>query len=146
MLATGISIRQAAQKYVISKTNLWFHFKQYKEKHPNLDSSQLRENKKPNRSRQKLKKNLQAQPATTLEQLRDKANEFKIRLQNAISDCKNGGLLSEVSTKYEIPEETIYRNVKNMNLPHIELNSYSANNEEHLEEPEETTDQWWKPV
>jgi transposase-like protein len=150
ILETDISIRKAAQKYSLSKTNLWFHFKHYKETHDTTGGN-LRQNKKPNRTLQKIKKNLQAQQTqstTTIETLRQKAVLFKEQLQNAISDCKNGASLTEVSAKYNIPEETIYRNVKNMNLPHIMVAEIEVANREDfgsesVVEVGPDGQQWW---
>jgi cysteinyl-tRNA synthetase len=144
-----MSIRKAAQKYSLSKTNLWFHFKHYKETHETAGGN-LRQNKKPNRTLQKIKKNLQEQqmhPVTTIETLRQKAVLFKAQLQNAISDCKNGATLGEVSAKYSIPQETIYRNVKNMNLAHIAVVEIEVDKVDVCEEVvgiEPDGEQWWK--
>lgn len=53
--------------------------------------------------------------------LRAKALEFQSRLEKAVIACKNGSTLEEASQNFEVPKETIWRNVKNFKLAHLRL-------------------------
>lgn len=55
----------------------------------------------------------------TINQLRAKALEFQANLERAVIACKHGSSLEEASFTYNVPSETIWRNVKNFKLPHI---------------------------